>query len=135
MSCDLILHTLLKNNATLSGLIGGRLFPVSLPPKFAFPAVVTALVIQEPNRTVSGTEPTRLVRGSALAVAMARSTSDLNTLCRAVIGAANRHIGPTGAFTITTSHYTRSESDQFDVELDVYSRAMFFAVSYVESQP
>lgn len=135
MSCELVLSEHLRTNAAVAALVNGRIYPVALPPKVGYPAIITALAMQEPNRTVSGAESTRLVRGTALAVVVAKAPDQLKSLCAAVISAANRKIGSAAGFAVTTCHYSRSEADQFDVELDVYSRGVYFSVSYVEAQP
>lgn len=135
MSCELILSYHLNQSAALAALVGTRIFPTTLPLKVTTPGVVTALAMEEPRRTVGGTGATRMVYGTAIAVAIAPSPDKLKAVCEAVRSAANQKIGPAADWQITTCHYTRSEADQFDVELELHSRVLYFSVTFVEAQP
>lgn len=118
--------------ALLSGVAGGRVYPVNRPQAGTLPAVVTTLISLVPDGVLDQSAGPNLYRARMQADCYASTFADLKTLADAVRTAVHLKSGTYAGKTVTSSVFDIVGPDDLDLDTGVYSQAVDFLITFYD---
>lgn len=122
-----VLYSLLKNDATVAGLVGDKIYPYMADENIALPYIVYEETGNEPTNTKQGISDLDTI--SVNIESYAGSVLDLNTLRAAVRSKLERFNGIVGTKNIDTITF-RGESNGYSLENRIYLNIQQFTIRY-----
>ena len=122
-----VLYSLLKNDATVAGLVGDKIYPYMADENISLPYIVYEETGNEPTNTKQGISDLDTI--SVNVESYAGSVLDLNTLRAAVRLKLERFKGIVGTKNIDTITF-RGESNGYSLEDRIYLNIQQFTIRY-----
>ena len=118
--------------ALLSGVAGGRVYPVMRPQAGTLPAVVTTLISLVPDGVLDQSAGPNLYRARIQADCFEGTFAGLKTLVDAVRAAVHLKSGTYASKVVVASLFDIAGPDDLDLDTGVYSQSVDFLITFYD---
>lgn len=118
--------------ALLSGVAGGRVYPVIRPQAGTLPAVVTNLISLSPDARLTQTSGANLYRARVQADCFDTTYAGLKTTVDAVRAAVHLKSGTYASKTVVSSVIDSVLADDVDLDTGIYSQSVDFLLTFYD---
>lgn len=118
--------------ALLSGVAGGRVYPVIRPQAGTLPAVVTTLISIVADGVLDQTAGPNLYRARVQADCFASTYAALKTVVDEVRAAVHLKSGTYAGFVVVSSVMDNVSVDDVDLDTGIYSQAVDFLITFYD---
>jgi hypothetical protein len=118
--------------ALLSGVAGGRVYPVIRPQAGTLPAVVTTLIGSYPDGVIDQSAGPNLYRARVQADCFASTYAALKTVVDEVRAAVHLKSGTYAGFVVVSSVMDNVSVDDVDLDTGIYSQAVDFLITFYD---
>lgn len=118
--------------ALLSGVAGGRVYPVIRPQAGTLPAVVTNLISLSPDARLTQTVGANLYRARVQADCFDSTYAGLKTTVDAVRAAVHLKSGTYAGKSVVSSIIDTVLADDVDLDTGIYSQSVDFLITFYD---